>query len=279
MTSTNRVVANALMSLEELLKKQGLSRAEFDKMMKEMKDKGASVVHYMRGKDGRLLFKADGTTIGNGVARNASGLDGLIADLNSGKYDSINWMPKVIGKGSLYPDGMKFPSGFGYDDEKKVRQAWMSGKYASVIVYKGGSKRGELTINSRACNSTNPIVRKAMNACGTALNANAVNGPTNDEATIKRDIEQSLRKMSDFAAKFTGAKTTPSSALNDPMYSGYIELTFPTEEESANFNPYYLINKLGDDKSLLPRWAWGIYGFNYNRNGRTWRIKIGRFAT
>ena len=68
MTSTNRVVANALVSLEELLKKQGLSRAEFDKMMKEMKDKGASAVHYMRGKDGRLLFKADGTTIGNAVA-------------------------------------------------------------------------------------------------------------------------------------------------------------------------------------------------------------------
>ena len=129
-----------------------------------------------------------------------------------------------------------------------------------------------VTSNSAVANSTNPVVTKALNAC-------AKNGTIGDLATVKRDIEQSLRKMADFATKFTGAKTTPSSALNDPMYSGYIELTFPTEEESANFNPYYLINKLGDDKSLLPRWAWGIYGFNYNRNGQTWRIKIGRFAT
>lgn len=142
-----------------------------------------------------------------------------------------------------------------------------------------------VTSNSAVANSTNPVVAKAVNATSKnaivrkAMNACAVNGPTKDEATAKRDIEQSLRKMADFATKFTGAKTTPSSALNDPMYSGYIELTFPTEEESANFNPYYLINKLGDDKSLLPRWAWGIYGFNYNRNGQTWRIKIGRFAT
>lgn len=85
----------------------------------------------------------------NAVARNANGLDGLIADLDSGKYDSVNWMPKVIGPGTLYPDGMKFPTGLGYDDEEKVRAAWKSGKYASVVLYKGGSKRGEIPVNVR----------------------------------------------------------------------------------------------------------------------------------
>ena len=102
----------------------------------------------------------------NAVARNASGLDGLIADLDSRKYDSINWMPKVIGPGTLYPDGMKFPTGLGYDDEEKVRAAWKSGKYASVVLYKGGSKRGEIPVNA----ATSTVRAKACNAA--ARNAN-----------------------------------------------------------------------------------------------------------
>lgn len=102
----------------------------------------------------------------NAVARNASGLDGLIADLDSRKYDSINWMPKVIGPGTLYPDGMKFPTGLGYDDEEKVRAAWKSGKYASVVLYKGGSKRGEIPVNA----ATSTVREKALNAA--ARNAN-----------------------------------------------------------------------------------------------------------
>lgn len=99
-----------------------------------------------------VVYSEDKLVAANSRACNAN-IETLVSDLDKGKYDQLNWMPKVIGKGSLYPDGMKFPSGFGYDDEEKVRQAWTSGKYASVIVYKGGSKRGELTINSRACNS------------------------------------------------------------------------------------------------------------------------------
>lgn len=50
-------------SLEELLKRNGLSNEEFNKMMHEMKSKGANAIHFMRGKDGHLVFKADGTTI------------------------------------------------------------------------------------------------------------------------------------------------------------------------------------------------------------------------
>ena len=108
----------------------------------------------------------------NAVARNASGLDGLIADLDSGKYDSVNWMPKVIGPGTLYPDGMKFTTGFGYDDEEKVRAAWKSGKYASIVLYKGGSKRGEMSINA----ATSTVSEKALNARWRIIYKN-LNGP------------------------------------------------------------------------------------------------------
>ena len=40
-------------------------------VQKAMNAEGASAVHYMRGKDGRLLFKADGTTIGNAISEKA----------------------------------------------------------------------------------------------------------------------------------------------------------------------------------------------------------------
>jgi len=109
------------------------------------------------------------------------------------------------------------------------------------------------------------------NAC--AKNASA------DDATGRRDIEQSLRKMADFAAKFTGAKASATPTHSDYNFAGYIDLKFPDGDKADALNPYYLIDELNGNKSFLPKWAWGIGGFNYERRGSVWRINIGRFST
>lgn len=133
----------------------------------------------------------------NAVARNANGLDGLIADLDSGKYDSVNWMPKVIGPGTLYPDGMKFPTGLGYDDEEKVRAAWKSGKYASVVLYKGGSKRGEIPVNVRNAKiiDDNTFRQAYMKAC-----IDAARDVDNKINSLRAAVEST--KMNDVSSNF-----------------------------------------------------------------------------
>lgn len=99
-----------------------------------------------------------------------------------------------------------------------------------------------------------------------------------DEATARRDIEQSLRKMADFAAGFTGAKASATPTHGDYHLAGYIDLKFPDGDKADAFNPYYLINELNGNKSVLPKWAWGVGGFSYERRGSAWRINVGRFS-
>lgn len=93
---------------------------------------------------------------------NSSALEKLIADGDNRKWDSLAWMPKVIGPGSLFPDAMRIVGGLGYDQEAKIREAWKSGKYNSVIFYKNGTKKGEIAVNACVARSTNAVVAKAM---------------------------------------------------------------------------------------------------------------------
>lgn len=283
---------------------------------------------------------------------NSSALEKLIADGDNGKWDGLAWMPKVIGKGSLYPDTMKISGGLGYDQEAKIREAWKSGKYNSVIFYKNGTKKGEIAVNACVVRSTNVVVAKALNAMGRdkqdaasvemwlgvfdnflssqapkfkdkerakamgekiikdiekslgseggkvqlqkmgwtvqkmrdAL-AKALNTVSNawadapDAATAKRDIEQTVRKATEIAKKQSGAKATYKMTPNDYYWCGYIDLTFNTEEEAKKYNPYYLFDELGDNKSILPKWSWAISAFNYQKTGKVVRIFIGTLNT
>jgi hypothetical protein len=100
-----------------------------------------------------------------------------------------------------------------------------------------------------------------------------------DAATAKRDIEQTVRKAAEIAKKQSGAKATYKLTPNDNYWCGYIELTFNTEEEAKKYNPYYLFDELGDNKSILPKWSWAISSFNYQKNGKVVKIFVGRLAT
>lgn len=100
-----------------------------------------------------------------------------------------------------------------------------------------------------------------------------------DAATAKRDIEQTVRKAAEIAKKRSGAKATYKMTPNDNFWCGYIELTFNTEEEAKKYNPYYLFDELGDNKSILPKWSWAISSFNYQKNGKVVKIFVGRLAT
>lgn len=100
-----------------------------------------------------------------------------------------------------------------------------------------------------------------------------------DAATAKRDIEQTVRKAADIAKRQSGAKATYKMTPNDNFWCGYIELTFNTEEEAKKYNPYYLFDELGDNKSILPKWSWAISSFNYQKNGKVVKIFVGRLAT
>ena len=100
-----------------------------------------------------------------------------------------------------------------------------------------------------------------------------------DAATAKRDIEQTVRKAAEIAKRRSGAKATYKLTPNDNYWCGYIELTFNSEEEAEKYNPYYLFDELGDNKSILPKWSWAISSFNYQKNGKGVKIFVGRLAT
>jgi hypothetical protein len=121
--------------------------------------------------------------------------------------------------------------------------------------------------------STNAVVAKALNAVRNAW----ADAP--DAATAKRDIEQTVRKAAEIAKKQSGAKATYKLTPNDSHWCGYIDLAFNTEEEAKKYNPYYLFNELGDNKSILPKWAWAISSFSYQKNGKVVKIFVGRLAT
>ena len=131
----------------------------------------------------------------------------------------------------------------------------------------------ELQKSANSVRSTNAVVAKALNAVRNAW----TDAP--DAATAKRDIEQTVRKAAEIAKRRSGAKATYKLTPNDNYWCGYIELTFDTEEEAKKYNPYYLFDELGDNKSILPKWSWAISAFNYQKNGKVVKIFVGRLAT
>lgn len=151
----------------------------------------------------------------NAVCAANANIETLVADLDKGKYDSLQWMPKVVGRGSLYPDGMKFPSGLGYDDEDKVRTAWHSGKYASVIAYKGGSKRGEFTINATAKNANEPLIRFIKSNIQTKFPQSSLEGYTDGVTSL---IERGNGKITILADRKARPALDQLKARFEPDY-------------------------------------------------------------
>lgn len=110
------------------------------------------------------------------------------------------------------------------------------------------------------------------------MKATVVDSISNEQA--QRDIEQAMRRLSDIAAKVSRAKASYTIISGNYNFIGYIDISFKSTEDADGFNPYTAINALSDAKSALPKWSWGIGGFNYKRiNDVTWRINIGRFST
>ena len=85
--------------------------------------------------------------------------------------------------------------------------------------------------------------------------------------------------MAELAAKVSRAKATSKATYDYYNFAGYIDLAFPDKGAADNFNPYDVIYALRDARNLVPKWAWGVGGFNYERKGNLWRIHVGRFAT
>ena len=163
---------------------------------------------------------------------------------------------------------------------------WGKSVKGKVVSHKGGIIKLEdgttfkesdaydlYAINSCAACTTNAVVAKALNAVRNAW----ADAP--DAATAKRDIEQTVRKAAEIAKRRSGAKATYKLTPNDNYWCGYIELTFNTEEEAKKYNPYYLFDELGDNKSILPKWSWAISSFSYQKNGKVVKIFVGRLAT
>jgi hypothetical protein len=160
---------------------------------------------FERTKDAIVFIKEfaakHGIRINSVRSCNSSALEKLIADGDNGKWDSLAWMPKVIGKGSLYPETMKIRDGLGYDQEAKIREAWKSGKYNSVIFYKNGIKKGESTVNACVVRSTNAVVAKAIKAV-VAKGLNAMGRDKQDAASVEMWIGVFDNFLSSQAPKF-----------------------------------------------------------------------------
>ena len=86
----NAVARNATVSLDELLRKNGISKDEFTKMQKEMARTGAKGIHYLRGKDGTLKFKADG------LSRNAKFKPGARVKVYGTAVEGIEGMTGTV---------------------------------------------------------------------------------------------------------------------------------------------------------------------------------------
>lgn len=154
--------------------------------------------------------------------------------------------------------------------KKKTNGLWESGKWEV-----------RLDVDKFGPHPPIPADRKGWvfhNAANAARNATARNEYI-DDATARRDIEQSLRKMADVAARVARAKASYKQTYGGDLYAGYVDLAFQDAEAAEDFNPYDVIYALRDNKGVLPKWAWGAGGFNYERRGNTWRIHVGRFAT